>query len=190
MCGAWQERAKGATAGSARLPCFCPPSLRQLISVVSCITALVHQIKKAVSKQMPKSVHRCHRGFNTVHWQCCSCTATTQPSVPHQVVTLSPSYSQFSVSSEIPGFIYFALPATGPALGWSILSIVGSLVGSIVGSQLAAEAAAGRSPGVEERVDLCPCLGGGFGADARGKGHLFPPQPWTRPCSLLRVTPH
>lgn len=56
----------------------------------------------------------------------------------------------------------------------------------------AVRALSGRSPGAGERVGPCLCSGGGpvcSGVDARGKDQPSPPQPWTRPWSLLCVAP-
>lgn len=150
---------------------------------LSCDVAVVCQSKKAGSKQMANSIHQHRRGFNTIYWQCRSCTATVQPSVLgcHSLLILPPVFRP--LLSEISCVDVFFPAAPWPS-SWPLC----------VERRWpqAAGVAAGRSPGEGEMVDACPCSGGGpawSGADARGKGHLSPPQPWTRPCSLLRVAP-
>lgn len=175
----------GSLCGQRSPPMF--PSLFKCFSssmfFLSCDMAVVRQSKKAGRKHMANSIHQRRRGFNTIHWQCRSCTATMQPSVLgcHSLPILPPVFRP--PLSEISCVGVFFPAAPWPS-SW-LLCVERRW-------PQAAGVAAGRSPGEGEMVDACPCSGGGpapLGADARGKGHLSPPQPWTRPCSLLHVAP-
>lgn len=104
------------------------------------------------------------RGLNTIHGQCCSCTATVQPS--RLLLSPHPTSNFLSPLSEISRSDIFC-----PSLPWP-----SSWLLCVERRWLhAARTTVGRSPGAGERADPCPCSGGGpawSGTDARGKTPL------------------
>lgn len=166
-------RAKAAAADSTHLPHF--PSFaglsawthqRSLFSMPE-----VHQ--GLCRKQTNSIVHWHHRVLDVIVWQCCSCTATKQPSMPNPnscSLLILPS-NFLSPLSEISCFDVFFLAIPWPR-SWLLCFEHRWL-----------QAALGRLPGSGDfawEVAL-PWLA----ADARG--HLSPTLPWTRLCSLHHV---